>query len=71
MKNRDKRRRTKERRDRRAVPSQTPNPAGMTVLPKATGPVNGKYCRVRSTRIDLSVCTVQSERTPELCRGCA
>lgn len=64
MNGRDKRRRVKERR------SQNHNPAGTVVLPKATAPVYGKHCRVRGTRVDISVCTVQSERTPELCAGC-
>ena len=65
MNGRDKRRRVKARRE------QTHNPVGVTVLPKITKPVYGRFCRVRQATVDISVCTVQSVRTPDLCRGCA
>lgn len=77
MKGRDKRRRAKEARMRNAEcglrneKRQLINRAGTTVFPKAVEPVYGKYCRVRKKKIDVSVCTVQSARTPELCVGCA
>ncbi|MCK9420251.1 MAG: hypothetical protein M0R70_12815 [Nitrospirae bacterium] len=82
MNGRDKRRRLKERQVRGTlnngirgqaplvVRSQTPNPAGVQVQQKASEPVHGKYCRVRKAKVDITVCTVQSTRTPDLCKGC-
>jgi hypothetical protein len=73
MNGRDKRKRAKEARMRNAdcgMRNENRNPAGVTVLPKANEPVYGKYCRVRKTKVDVSVCTVQSMRTPDLCEGC-
>jgi hypothetical protein len=71
MNGRDKRRKLKRRQEpNRIIRSQTPNPAGVQVQQKASEPVHGKYCRVRSAKISVAVCTVQSTRTPDLCRGC-
>lgn len=69
MNGRDKRRKVKQRKA--PVPGQVHNTAGTIVLPKKTEPINGKFCRVRNAKIEISVCTVQSTRTPDLCEGCA
>jgi hypothetical protein len=74
MNGRDKRRRVKSRRGdgttRGRGASQAHNPAGTIVLDKASEPVHGKHCRIRNAKIDISVCTVQSARSPQLCEGC-
>ena len=73
MNGRDKRRRVKARKNKETMDDgrqQVSNPAGVTVLPKANAPTYGKYCRVRKAKVDISVCTVQSARTPDLCKGC-
>lgn len=73
MNGRDKRRRIKDRRvrsDELVVRSQNKNPIGIAVLPKATAPARGKFCRARGANIDESVCTVQSTRMPAQCVGC-
>jgi hypothetical protein len=71
MNGRDKRRKVKKQRaGGEVLRSQNANPAGLQPLPRATEPIHGKYCRVRRGKIDISVCTVQSVRTPDLCRGC-
>lgn len=73
MNGRDRRRKAKAhagRGERPFAPTQNPNPAGMTVLPRVTESAGGKYCPAREARVDASVCTVQSTRQPALCRGC-